>query len=33
MPDWTKTNFQRLRDHSPKDAPMQWKLARTVWGA
>jgi hypothetical protein len=28
MPDWTKTNFQRLRDHSPRDAPMQWKLAR-----
>jgi quercetin dioxygenase-like cupin family protein len=28
MPDWTKKNFQRLRDHSPRDAPMQWKLAR-----
>jgi mannose-6-phosphate isomerase-like protein (cupin superfamily) len=28
MADWTKTNFQRLRDHSPRDAPMQWKLAR-----
>ena len=28
MPDWTKKNFQRLRDMSPRDAPMQWKLAR-----
>jgi quercetin dioxygenase-like cupin family protein len=28
MPDWTKTNFQRLRDQSPRGAPMQWKLAR-----
>ena len=28
MPDWTTTNFQRRRDHSPPDAPMQWKLAR-----
>ena len=28
MPDWTKKNFQRLRDQSPRDAPMQWKLAR-----
>jgi quercetin dioxygenase-like cupin family protein len=26
--DWTKKNFQRLRDQSPRDAPMQWKLAR-----
>jgi mannose-6-phosphate isomerase-like protein (cupin superfamily) len=28
MPDCTKTNFQRLRDKSPRDAPMQWKMAR-----
>ena len=28
MPDWTKKNFRRLRDQSPKGAPMQWKLAR-----
>ena len=28
MPDWTKKNFQRLRDTSPKGAPMQWKMAR-----
>ncbi len=25
---WTKTNFGRLRDRSPRDAPMRWKLAR-----
>jgi mannose-6-phosphate isomerase-like protein (cupin superfamily) len=28
MPDWIKKNFQRLRDKSPRDAPMQWKMAR-----
>src|SRR5215218_8886128 len=28
MPDWTKKNFKRLRDQSPRDAAMQWKLAR-----
>jgi mannose-6-phosphate isomerase-like protein (cupin superfamily) len=28
MPDWTKKNFRRLRDMSPRDAPMQWKMAR-----
>ena len=28
MPDWTMTNFQRLPDRSPRDAPMHWKLAR-----
>ena len=28
MPDWTKKNFQSLRDKSPRDAPMQWKMAR-----
>jgi quercetin dioxygenase-like cupin family protein len=28
MPEWTKTNFGRLRDKSPRDAPMQWKMAR-----
>ncbi|CAA9527875.1 MAG: hypothetical protein AVDCRST_MAG67-4204 [uncultured Solirubrobacteraceae bacterium] len=28
MPDWTKKNFEDLRDQSPRDAPMQWKLAR-----
>lgn len=28
MADWIKKNFKRLRDTSPKDAPMQWKMAR-----
>jgi mannose-6-phosphate isomerase-like protein (cupin superfamily) len=30
MPDWAKTNFGRLRDMSPRGAPMQWKLARNA---
>ena len=33
MPDWTKKNFQRLRDTSPRDAPMQWKMARDALGS
>ena len=28
MSDWTKKSFYDLRDQSPRDAPMQWKLAR-----
>lgn len=28
MSDWTRTNFGRLRDKSPSDAPMTWKMAR-----
>lgn len=28
MTDWTKKNFERLRDVSPSDAPMQWTMAR-----
>ena len=28
MPDWTKKNFDELRDVSPPDAPMQWRFAR-----
>ncbi|NLT05004.1 MAG: hypothetical protein GXY03_01715 [Solirubrobacterales bacterium] len=28
MPDWTKTNFQRLPDRSPAGSPMEWRLAR-----
>ena len=28
MPDWTKKNFNDLRDVSPPDAPMQWRFAR-----
>ena len=30
--DWTKKSFLRLRDHSPSDAPMQWKMARDALG-
>jgi quercetin dioxygenase-like cupin family protein len=33
MPDWTKTNFKRLRDVSPPSAPMQWKMARRAMRA
>ena len=33
MLDWTKTNFTRLRDMSPKGSPMQWKLAREALGS
>ena len=33
MPDWTKENFQKLRDNSPRDAPMQWKMARDALGS
>src|SRR3979409_1099323 len=28
MPDWTKKNFDDLRDVSPRDAQMQWRFAR-----
>ena len=27
-PRWVKTNFGRLRDTSPDDAPMAWRMAR-----
>jgi mannose-6-phosphate isomerase-like protein (cupin superfamily) len=30
MPDWTRTNFNELRDVSPADVPMQWRFARTA---
>ncbi|WP_210493228.1 cupin domain-containing protein [Patulibacter sp. SYSU D01012] len=33
MPDWTKTNFERLRDVSPAGAPMQWRMARQALGS
>jgi quercetin dioxygenase-like cupin family protein len=33
MPEWTKTNFGRLRDKSPRDAPMHWKMARDALGS
>ena len=28
MPDWTKTNFDELRDVSPDDVRIQWRFAR-----
>jgi mannose-6-phosphate isomerase-like protein (cupin superfamily) len=28
MPDWTKKNFDELRDVSPQNARMQWRFAR-----
>jgi quercetin dioxygenase-like cupin family protein len=30
MPNWTRTNFNQLRDVSPEDVPMQWRFARTA---
>jgi quercetin dioxygenase-like cupin family protein len=33
MPEWTKKNFRRLRDKSPRDSPMQWKMARDALGS
>ena len=30
MPDWTRKNFNALRDVSPADVPMQWRFARTA---
>jgi quercetin dioxygenase-like cupin family protein len=32
MAEWTKKNFERLRDKSPRDA-MQWKMARDALGS
>ncbi len=33
MPEWTKKSFRRLRDKSPRDTPMQWKMARDALGS
>jgi quercetin dioxygenase-like cupin family protein len=33
MAEWTKKNFGRLRDKSPRDAPMRWKMARDALGS
>jgi len=30
MPDWTKMNFNDLRDVSPQDVQMQWRFARRL---
>jgi quercetin dioxygenase-like cupin family protein len=28
MPDWTKRNFDALRDVAPQDVPIEWRFAR-----
>jgi mannose-6-phosphate isomerase-like protein (cupin superfamily) len=33
MPDWTKKNFDELRDVSPQDAQMRWRFAREALGS
>lgn len=33
MTDWTKKNFQDLRDVSPKDVQIQWRFARDALGS
>ena len=33
MPDWTRANFNELRDVSPKDVPIQWRFARNALGS
>src|ERR687886_505992 len=30
MPNWTRTNFNKLRDVSPADVPIQWRFARNA---
>jgi quercetin dioxygenase-like cupin family protein len=33
LPDWTKKNFDDLRDVSPEDVHIQWRFAREVLGS
>jgi quercetin dioxygenase-like cupin family protein len=33
MPDWTKKNFDDLRDVSPQDSGVQWRFAREALGS
>jgi mannose-6-phosphate isomerase-like protein (cupin superfamily) len=33
MPDWTRVNFDDLRDVSPEDVPMRWRFARGALGS
>lgn len=33
MPDWTRANFDDLRDVSPGGVPMQWRFARKALGS
>ena len=30
MPNWSKTNFDAVRDLSPPDVPMQWRFAEVI---
>jgi quercetin dioxygenase-like cupin family protein len=30
MPNWTRKNFNALRDVSPPDVPIEWRFARTA---
>ncbi|WP_205697941.1 cupin domain-containing protein [Conexibacter sp. SYSU D00693] len=33
MADWTKKNFDDLRDVSPPEVPMQWRFSRNALGS
>ena len=33
MPEWTKKNFDDLRDVSPEDVRIQWRFAREALGS
>jgi mannose-6-phosphate isomerase-like protein (cupin superfamily) len=33
MPDWTKRNFDEIRDVSPDDVHIQWRFAREALGS
>jgi quercetin dioxygenase-like cupin family protein len=33
VPDWTKTNFDDLRDVSPEQVRIQWRFAREALGS
>ena len=33
MPDWTKKNFDELRDVSPPDVEIQWRFGRDALGS
>ena len=33
MPDWTRVNFDDLRDVSPDDVPMRWRFGRGALGS
>jgi quercetin dioxygenase-like cupin family protein len=33
MPNWTRKNFNALRDVSPPDVPIQWRFGRNALGS